>query len=111
MLRRVCSCLFQDTGQKFRRVSLSEDILRALGFAKNGAALGTGAGQFGQRFGQVTPLRPITSTAATGGITITGDVTVVAENPDAFLRELQKKAGRTSATARGRFPGRSMGLA
>ena len=27
-----------------------------------------------------------------------------------LLRDLQKKASRTTATARGRFPGRSLGL-
>lgn len=37
-------------------------------------------------------------------------VTVVANDADGFLRDLQKKAGRTTATARGRFPGRSLGL-
>ena len=48
--------------------------------------------------------------AGAGGVVISGNITVVADNPDAFLRELQKKAARQTATSRGRFPGRSMGL-
>jgi hypothetical protein len=92
-------------------VQLSDKILKALGFDQNIDAT------------KLTKLRPApfraptfataaAGAAATGtaGVTITGPVTVVADNPDAFLRELQKKAGRTSGMARGRFPGRSLGL-
>lgn len=97
--------------QSVRRITLSDKILEALGFDKTGRSFATGRNQhpFGPRITQVPPLRPVT-TAATGGVTITGPLTVVANDPDAFLRELQKKAGRTSATSRGRFPGRSLGL-
>lgn len=88
-------------------INLSEKILKALGFDKNldvsrlSRLNITGAG--------ARPLQPVSATNA-GGMTFTGPITVVADNPDAFLRELQKKAGRTTATARGRFPGRSLGL-
>ena len=48
--------------------------------------------------------------AAAAGVNINGPITVVADNPEAFLRQLQKKAGKQSATRSGRFGGRGLGL-
>jgi len=96
--------------QPLKRIQLSDKILEALGLGKeptvakfNVSALASMAG--------APRLHPVaTASTATGGVNINGPITVVADNPDAFLRDLQKKAGRTSATSRGRFPGRSLGL-
>jgi hypothetical protein len=92
-----------------RHVQISEDILTALGLGKDP--------DFARIRGAVPKLptarlAPPTASTATGGtpVNINGDITVVADNPDAFLRELQKTAGRTAGTSRGRFPGRSLGL-
>jgi hypothetical protein len=89
-----------------RHVQVSDQIARALGFDQ---ALDTKALQRLQAPAPFSRTRG-TGTVAAGGMTITGNVTVVADNPDVFLRELQKKAGRATATSRGRFPGQSLGL-
>ena len=73
-----------------RQVQLSKRLLGALGFTPTGQRM--------------------PSAARAGAVAINGPITVVADNPDVFLRELQKKAGRTTATARGRSPGQSLGL-
>lgn len=52
----------------------------------------------------------ITGGTSTAGMTINGPITVVADNPDAFMRELQKRQGRTAASTRGRYAGRGVGL-
>ena len=97
-----------------RRVQISDKILTALGFDQDAEVKAFRATQQLTRTPTFpTGAKPIqvgTTTATGGGVTITGPVTVVADDPDAFLRELQKKAGRTTATSRGRFPGRSLGL-
>lgn len=90
---------------EIRHVELSDEIARALGFD---VTVGRNRGSLDIN---INPPRFQTPTGtAAAGVTVTGPVTVVAENPDVFLRELQKKASRTTATARGRFPGRSLGL-
>lgn len=43
-------------------------------------------------------------------IVINGNVVVVADDPDAFMRELQKKSSRTSGSRRGRHGGVRLGL-
>jgi hypothetical protein len=92
-----------------RHVQLSDKILEALGFDKNLKVPELQSlGQTRSNRARATAV-PV-NTAAAGGVTISGNITVVANDPDVFLRELQKKAGRTTATARGRFPGRSLGL-
>jgi hypothetical protein len=92
-----------------RHVQLSDKILEALGFDKNLKVPELQSlGQTRSNRARATAV-PVT-TGTSGGVTISGNITVVADDPDAFLRELQKKAGRTTATARGRFPGRSLGL-
>lgn len=92
-----------------RHVQISEDILTALGLGKDP--------DFARIRGAVPKmptgrLAPPSASTASGGtpVNINGDITVVTSNPDAFLRDLQKTAGRTSGTSRGRFPGRSLGL-
>jgi hypothetical protein len=92
-----------------RRVQISDDILRALGFDEDAKV--DRRGGFRDSFGSPgRNRRNLPDQAGAGGVNINGDITVVADNPDAFLRALQKKAGRTTATSRGRFPGRSLGL-
>jgi len=92
-----------------RHVQLSDKVLEALGFDKNLKVPELQSlGQTRSNRARATAV-PVT-TGTSGGVTISGNITVVADDPDAFLRELQKKAGRTTATARGRFPGRSLGL-
>lgn len=93
-----------------RRVTLSDKILAALGFGRDPDTVRLNQlGTAGLSSGAVA--RAAIPTSTTGAaVTITGPITVVADNPDAFLRELQKKAGRTTATSRGRFPGKSLGL-
>lgn len=100
-------------GQDVRRVTLSDKILAALGFGKDPGVAGVNS--LGNAVRSLTatsavPRAMFGNAATSSGVTINGPITVVADNPDAFLRQLQKKAGRTSATARGRFPGRSLGL-
>ena len=95
-----------------RTVKLSDKILKALGFDKDPDVAGLFKAQRVPSFQAPSFARSSAAgqTTGTGGVMITGPVTVVANNPDAFLRELQKKAGSTSGTSRGRFPGRSLGL-
>jgi hypothetical protein len=101
----------QNQGLKLRGAQLSDKILEALGFKEDVDA--KKIQRFTQARGAAAP-RVTTAAGApaagAGGVVISGNITVVADNPDAFLRELQKKAGRQTATSRGRFPGRSMGL-
>lgn len=51
---------------------------------------------------------PITTSA--GGFNINGPITIVSDDPDDMMRKLQKKAGRTTASTRGRFPGIRSGI-
>lgn len=89
------------------RIQLSDKILTALGFGQDPDVIRKLARA---RSVGAPPLPATVGAPAAQGMTINGPITVVADDPDAFLRQLQKKAGRTTATARGRFPGRSLGL-
>lgn len=97
--------LNKDLVPDIRVVSLSDKILNALGFGKDADV----AGKLGADTRGLSRMARTAVTAPPPQV-FTGAITVVADNPDAFLREMQKKANRTTATARGRFPGRSLGL-
>jgi hypothetical protein len=95
--------------QKFKRIQISDKILAALGLGKE-PSVASFAAQAAVGSPKLQAPSAGQTVAAPGGVTISGPITVVADNPDVFLRELQKKAGRTSATASGRHAGRSLGL-
>lgn len=95
-----------------RTVQLSDRILAALGFGVDSDVsrlkkLGSASTIGGSGAFAKASVSPGTSFS---GVTINGPITLVTNDPVAGLRSLQKAAGRTSATARGRFPGRSLGL-
>lgn len=71
-------------------------------FSTGGVALAGVRGAAGA-FGQ-----PITG--GRGGVNINGPVTVVTDDPDDFIRQLEKKGNRNPGSRSGRFPGRRGGI-
>lgn len=53
----------------------------------------------------------VLSGVGVGGVNINGPITVITNDPDVFLRELQKRANTQTASRRGTFAGNRLGLA
>jgi hypothetical protein len=92
-----------DTSKLFAGLGLSPDELRAVRaktaqIGRDGRAPTTGPSAFGIGLG-----------GAAGGITITGPITIVANNPDAFERELVKKNRRRATQTTGPYAGNGSG--
>lgn len=96
-----------------RTVQLSDRILAALGFGNDPdvVRLQRSASTLAQSSGAVlrAPQLGTATTAALPPLHVHLNVDG-REIGDVFIRDLQKRAGQTSGTARGRFPGRSLGL-
>lgn len=83
------------------RVTRRGSRIGAFGFAFDGGT-GAGAGRIDTRRGG--------GRGGDGAIIINGPITVVADDPESFMRQLQKKSSRTAGSRRGRHGGIRLGL-
>jgi hypothetical protein len=82
-------------------------ITRRGGLSAFGFAVG---GERRRSVGPTIDLRPSSAEHGRGQIVINGPITVVSDDPDDFMRKLQKKSSRTSGSRRGRHGGVRLGL-
>lgn len=98
----------RSTQKLVKGLGLSAEQVRELQRRNLGVSRMSRTNAFGFAMGGMRPAS--VGAVGTGGINITGPITVVASDPDDFMRELQKRAGRRAASRRGRHGGRNLGL-